>query len=643
MLHLKTQIFLLLFFLADAMVVHAQMCNGSLGDPVVNVTFGIAHKELGNGNTDFSYVRACPKKGEYTIQNLIFGCGDHDWYMLAGDHTGDENGQYMLVNSESTSGIVYRDTARGLCANTTYQFSAWIANVMQDFACSGDPVLPNITMKVSTLSGQVLDSLVTGDLQIETQRTWIQFAFLVTAPPGNDQLVLSLETNPPFGCGGGFVLDDIMFTMCGPKVRALLDGQMQDGNVCADYTDPFILTAQYDNGLAQPAFQWQQSLDSGKTFSDIIGETALTYKIPRRSTGAIVYRIAMGEKSNIASATCRLVSNEIYTEIHPVPPHQSPQTFIGCKDKDLALPKIDPSALSLKWQGPNGFTSSDPNIVIPSIQFADTGLYVRTQLFYFGCTTVDSFTLSVYPSTTLETPTFFELCEDEVTQINAVGTGSFQWTPPDGLSDPTIPNPVLTPKDTTIYKALVTNIYGCKDSAFVTVYVSKKPVAYAGPDLEILQGDSIQLQGSVSGTDVSFAWTPSNFILDADSVSPIVYPSATAQYTLTASSNVGCGTSTSTVEVKVFSGIDMPNAFTPNGDGINDIFRVIAPGTYVVKTFRIFDRWGNLLFSPGDVHEGWDGTFKGEPQPAGAYLYIITLEGPSSRIYNRKGSFYLIR
>ena len=103
----------------------AQLCNGNLGDPIVNVIFGNTSAPLSNTVTTFSYVGGCPfDTGSYTIQSFIFGCGESpaakSWHPLIGDHTQDMNGQYMLVNASWTLGVshspatIHLDTAAGM-------------------------------------------------------------------------------------------------------------------------------------------------------------------------------------------------------------------------------------------------------------------------------------------------------------------------------------------------------------------------------------------------------------------------------------------------------------------------------------------------------------------------------------------------
>ncbi|CAN5248064.1 hypothetical protein BH11BAC6_BH11BAC6_07950 [soil metagenome] len=644
---MKTLISLCFLLYCFPFLSRAQLCNGNLGDPIVNITFGVTGDSLPRGTTTFEYGGGCPAKGQYSIQSLIFGCGDTretPWFLLAGDHARNEvDGKFMLVNAESTPGTIHLDTAKELCGNTTYQYSAWIANVMQKFSCGGNPVLPNIVFTVSSLSGVVLASTSTGDMPIQNSISWRQFGLSFTTPAGTDAVILKLTTNPPFGCGSAFMVDDITFSMCGPAVTATLDGKTDGGNVCADYTNPFILQGTYAPGFTDPVVQWQNSFDSSKTWSDIAGEKTLTYAIPHRLSGTIEYRMLVAERPNINSPHCRIVSNPIYTEIHPVPPHRAPQDFLGCINNTLQFPPPDPRALTVDWTGPNGFHSTDPLAVVPDVNYKDTGIYRLWQTYYFGCTTVDTFNLKVFPSTTINTQTLYSICEGNTINLSASGLGTFKWTPPTGLSNDAIPNPVVTPTDSIIYKVLVTNTFGCKDSADVVINVYRNPVANAGPDRTIVLGDTVLLQSFVKGTAVNYAWSPVSYMNNPQLTAPRVYPPSQTIYTLTAISTVGCGTSVSDVIVKVYKDIAIPKAFTPNGDGKNDQFKVYAADGYQILKFLVYDRWGKAVFAGRTSNDGWDGNWNGQQQPAGIYVYYLEMKTTIGKIISRKGTLVLLR
>src|SRR6478735_1414030 len=155
---------------------HAQLCNNNLGDPIVNVTFGTKDNKDYPSVTTYEQAGGCPAKGQYTINDFLFGCGGY-WVQMTGDHTsGDLNGNYMLVNAESTPGIVHQDTATGLCENMLYQYSFYVTNVLQtNLSCGASAILPNLTITVQSLSGVVLATYNTGDIPITNEKKWVQY------------------------------------------------------------------------------------------------------------------------------------------------------------------------------------------------------------------------------------------------------------------------------------------------------------------------------------------------------------------------------------------------------------------------------------------------------------------------------------
>src|SRR5260221_3868341 len=185
----------------------AQTCSGSLGDPVLLETFGTGYVENPHFKSTYTYVNDCPPKYSYTLSSFIFGCGDTphgSWVKLTGDHTGDQSGNYMLVNAESLQGIVYADTAKGLCGNTVYQFGVWVTSVMTKYSCGGNAVLPKLIFEIKTLSGALLASDSTGLLPLTDDKKWVPYNFLLKTPVDVTDAIVSITINPPFGCGSAF-------------------------------------------------------------------------------------------------------------------------------------------------------------------------------------------------------------------------------------------------------------------------------------------------------------------------------------------------------------------------------------------------------------------------------------------------------
>jgi gliding motility-associated-like protein len=138
----------------------------------------------------------------------------------------------------------------------------------------------------------------------------------------------------------------------------------------------------------------------------------------------------------------------------------------------------------------------------------------------------------------------------------------------------------------------------------------------------ISAGGSVQLNAAVTGNIAGYLWTPLTGLNNPSISNPIAKPLTTTTYNLAVISADNCSADKDLV-VKVLGDIYIPNSFTPNGDGKNDIFR-IPPGTsLILEYFVIYDRYGNEVFKTADINKGWDGTYKGINSLNGAYTYII--------------------
>lgn len=621
-----------------------QLCNGNLGDPIINYSFPASSSNLVPGITTYKFANGCPAPGEYTIDNFLFGCSNNTWHLLTGDHTQDTRGNYLLVNSENATGSIFSLAVGNLCSSTTYQFSAWVMNVMKNSACGGQPVHPDITFTVKTTAGTTLATYNTGKLPETAFKEWNQFGTVFTTPAsGVDSVVLSIISVAGLGCGNGFALDDITLKACGPSVTAFLDGSSNASiDLCAGYANPMQLTFIRSAGFIDPVYQWQTSSDKGKSWQDIAGVTGTGFAIPRRANGIILYRTAISERSNFAATKCRIVSNSIWTEVHPAPAQLPLTQLSGCIGSNINLRAPAP-ALKYEWTYPGGMKINLPDPVISKLKQSDTGLYQLRLIADYGCFVIDSFYLKLSPGTTISVNPVLPICKGNSVTLSANGAGNFKWRPTNGLSNDTIGNPVATPSQTTEYTVLLTNIYGCKDSAMVKITVNEKPEASAGRDQRILKGDTILLKATLKGTDIIYQWSPDLYMADKDSIRPRVYPPITTAYSLKAISKAGCGSSLSTVHVIVYENIFIPGAFTPNGDGKNDKFTIIKLDNYTIKNFTIYNRWGTIIYNQNKQEEGWDGYFNNNLMPQGNYIYILNLQTPGGNIIHRQGSILLIR
>jgi len=192
------------------------------------------------------------------------------------------------------------------------------------------------------------------------------------------------------------------------------------------------------------------------------------------------------------------------------------------------------------------------------------------------------------------------------------------------------------------------NQFGCQEVAEIVIIVDENTpqiFAQAQPDT-IYLGESTQLF-TTEGFGYELSWSPSISLNNSTIWNPVATPDETTDYSITATNQSGCAT-TVTVRVVVLDAncddefVFVPNAFTPNGDGANDVFRARSN---IVEEFSliIYDRWGEEVFRTNDFDEGWDGTFKGEPLGADVYGYYLEATCIGEEVFVKKGNVTLIR
>jgi len=161
-------------------------------------------------------------------------------------------------------------------------------------------------------------------------------------------------------------------------------------------------------------------------------------------------------------------------------------------------------------------------------------------------------------------------------------------------------------------------------------------------DTMVLPGRQIILQATIQGNVRSWQWSPADGLINPAALTPLTVPmTTTTDFRLSAFSMEGCPVYKE-VKVRVFYKLAMPNSFTPNGDGRNDVFRIPPFVTLELEEFSVYDRWGNKIFSTRHTGTGWDGTRKGQACSAGTYVYMIkgkTIQGEVLA----KGTVLLVR
>lgn len=614
--------------LLSGQFVYSQLCTGSLGDPIVNISFGAnSPGPLKPGVTNLTYYSlSCPNDGYYTITHSALGCFSNSWYDILSDHTGDPGGQFMLVNASVTPDDFYVDTVKGLCSNTTFEFAAWITNVLRASSCGFAGSKPNLTFRIETTSGQNLATYNTGDINSSGQIEWKQYGTFFKTPANVTAVVLRITNNAKGGCGNDLGLDDITFRPCGPVILSAAGNQASGTiNICEGDTQSFTLNISTPAGFTGSVIQWQLSVDSGKTWADITGEQTDTYTRQPTAAGYYQYRAVVADAANFSSAFCRVASSVTTIKVNPVPVFVPKLFVLGCTSSDVFLQTVANNSYTYQWSGPNGFTANIANPVLAKVSYRDSGLYLAKVTTAENCTRTDSFLVKVFPGVRATATSDTAICEGTSILLQASGGTAYQWTPVSGLSDPSIPSPSASPTDTTNYRVTVTNQYGCSDTAHTKIIVYKNPVVNAGADKIIFEGQSVPLEGSITGNYTGFQWLPNKALSNSQALQPTANPADSITYILSVNPLYGCPSVSDAVFVFVYKNLDIPNAFSPNGDGINDNWEVKGLETYPASVTSIYARSGRMVFEQKGGRVSWNGSINGKPLPIGAYYYLINL------------------
>jgi gliding motility-associated-like protein len=266
-----------------------------------------------------------------------------------------------------------------------------------------------------------------------------------------------------------------------------------------------------------------------------------------------------------------------------------------------------------------------------------------------ACTATGHVTIQVKPAPLADAGQDTIICYGKNAQLQGSGGNGFVWAPSNYLSDAHIKDPVvMQPLQTMTYNLIVTDAEGCSSiqNKSVTIHVTPFPKVFAGYDTASGYNQTVQLHA----TDVNhsgfyqYEWTPATGLDNPNIPNPVASFSGDMVYTVSAVAPGGCENSDA-VQIKLYAGpsIYVPNAFTPNGDGRNDVLKSIPIGIRTFKYFAVYNRYGQRIFYSNDPGKGWDGTIHGAPQSDKGYVWMVEGIDINGKIIHREGSVLLIR
>ena len=616
---MKKAIYTLLLLLLSAAPSPAQICDGNIGENI------FTEGGFGSGSANvllpdpqiapgYNYQTSPPPNdGFYTITNNTgpWGSFASNWADIQ-DNSTDPNGYMMVVNASVAPGLFYEQVVEGLCENTLYVFSADVYNLLL-----GNGIKPNVSF---LLDGMVVYQ--TGD--INNNQQWTTYGFTFSTAPGQTAVTLALRNNAPGGGGNDLALDNIEFRPCGPEALIL---PTDIANICEDGSPIDLEATIIGNQYPTPVLQWQQSFDGGMTWVDIPGANGLTHPHTDLSGGFYYYRYLLAnDPANLLNSKCRVVSN-------------------------VKVVRVVPKFYSIVDTLCEGLAFSQGNNL-----YSSTGIYVDSLLTSIGCDSIVTLDLTILPDPNMEA--IFDLTNPSCANVQ---DGSIQIeTVLNGVPSFSIfinNEPVAAPGSlinlgNEPYTYTITDHFGC---SFETTLVLQNPDPFfidLGDDQFIELGGSVHLNPFFSESAATFSWQPAELVdCTPDCQTLDFMPLTSAQYILTATSENACiATDSIYVGVEVVRRIYIPNAFSPNSDGINDFFTIYGsiPNVQEIEQLIVFDRWGGMMFEqnnflPNDEIAGWDGTAKGKTANGGIYTYFTEVRFLDGVVVLFEGDILLVK
>ncbi|WP_298732096.1 PKD domain-containing protein [uncultured Chitinophaga sp.] len=383
--------------------------------------------------------------------------------------------------------------------------------------------------------------------------------------------------------------------------------------------------------------QWHWRV--GQDLYDVTTPPALTFETPGDIPVVLTISNGDGTCPDTAGSTIQV---RPYPLLDP-----TPKQAVVCEGSPLQLQANVDAGTQVTW---TDYNISDPRSTTPEITpDRDTTYHVIAQN-AFGCMREADISITVSRRFEVNT-TDVSICHGNKVQLNAGGAVTYRWIPETGLNRADINNPIAGPENTTTYQVIGYGNDACfTDTAIAVVTVHPSPEINVGPDLVVATGSEVRLQPVLSTDVTSIQWRPAEGLSCIDCETPLVLPRSNINYFATVTNQYGC-TATDGLNIRLVcesSSIFLPNTFTPNGDGQNDIFYIRGRGVRNVKVFRIFNRWGQLVFersnlSTDDPTSGWDGKFQGIPVNPDVFIYYAELVCDSNETFTMKGNVTVLR
>jgi len=314
----------------------------------------------------------------------------------------------------------------------------------------------------------------------------------------------------------------------------------------------------------------------------------------------------------------------------------------GCEPLNVLAVNNSTGADYSNWNFGDGSSATDFE---PGHTFNNDGLFTVTLSVenFFGCTDEVTGTILIFPLPVIIVTGGDLICSGDTVHLSVSGDYSFAWENNGFISDTLISNPFAFPDSTAVYTVTATDENNCSISGSTEVLVQDIPFINF-EDTSLFIGEEFLFDSEVMA-GVSYLWTPPNGLSCTDCPNPIISTQESMVYTVVMTDSLGCYTVTKSIIIEIMEDytVAVPSAFTPNGDGSNDIIYVMGHGIEELLEFSIYNRWGQLLFRTDDINKGWDGYYNGQLQNIETYSWTATAKTYAGTTIKKQGMLNLLR
>ncbi len=399
---------------------------------------------------------------------------------------------------------------------------------------------------------------------------------------------------------------------------------------------------QFTGAVAGASYNWTNTNSGIGLAASGSGDIA-SFKAVNTSAIAVTATI----KVDPVTAACQGQSHTFTITVNPTPAVKATQSATVCLGKTVQLNAT--GATQYTWSPATNLSCA--SCASPSSTPTDTIRYTVTGTSAAGCTAADSILLTVIKPFKMVVGPGDSICVGTQLNMHAANANSYIWSPRAGLNRFDIADPLVSINTTSTYRVVGYDNHQCfTDTGFVTIVVGPTPTVNIGPDRSLAVGTPLQLHAVTGGGPIiRYLWTPAADLSCNNCASPSTTVKDNSFYSVVVTNTFGC-TATDTIFINSFcksSQVYIPNAFTPDGDGLNDILMVRGRGI-TVKSFRIFNRWGELVFEkenfyPNDPKFGWDGRVRGVPATPDVYVYTAEVFCDNNIPYTYKGNVTILK